>query len=151
MAAEKRRYKTPLMFILVLLFVVFYPMLISIHVFFPLLIGYAGYILVQGISKNDYLYIFFASFYLLNLDFNLSLPITLSIIASLLVYIFIYTSKEIFLDCKLCQIIFNIVTIDFVYILLINIYDFIFETKSIDMDLLLLYSLLIDIIVAVVA
>jgi hypothetical protein len=126
-------------------------MLISIHVFFPLLIGYAGYMLVRGISKNSFPHIFFASLYLLNLDFNLSLPLSLSIITSLLIYIFIYTSKEIFLNCKLCQTIFNIIAIDVVYILFINIYDFIFETKSIDMDLLLLYSLLIDIIVAVIA
>ncbi|MBN2767779.1 MAG: hypothetical protein JXQ68_01640 [Campylobacterales bacterium] len=146
---KKRQNKKIFLHFLTLLFVVFYPMLISIHVFFPLLIGYAGYMLVYGISKNSRLHIFFAVFYLLNLDFNLSLPIALSIIASLLVYIFIYTNKELFLNCKLCQIIFNIVVIDFVYILLINIYDFVFETNSIDMDLLLLYSLVIDIIMAV--
>ena len=145
------RFKKNIAYFLILLFVLFYPMLISIHVFFPLLIGYMGYVLIEGISKNSQPHMIFAVIYLLNLDFNLSLPMTLSIVSALLVYIFIYTSNEIFLNCRLCQIIFNIVSIDIVYILLINIYDFIFETNSIDMDILLLYSLLIDIIVAVIA
>ena len=59
------------------IFIFFYPMLISIYVFLPLLIGAMGYMLVQGLEREKPSFILLAIIYMVNLEVNLSLPIFL--------------------------------------------------------------------------
>jgi len=125
-------------------------MLISIYVFLPLMIGVIGYILTQGIERNKLDYIIVASIYLINLDLNLSLPIFLSIVASMIVYVVIDKSFLAKTKCKLCKTLISVVLIDFVYLGVLFWYDFVFQTQSVVFDELLVYSLIIDMIVAVI-
>ena len=134
----------------VLLFIIFYPMLISIYVFLPLLIGVMGYILIQGIEKGKISYIFVAILYLVNLEVNLSLPFFLTIISSLLMYVLFYQSLTHFRECVICRPVLSVLLIDAVYLGSLLSYDFIFQTNSIVLDNILLYSLIIDLLIVVI-
>jgi len=140
----------PLVWVIILIFVIVYPMLISIYVFLPLLIGIMGYIFMVGIEEGKLSYVLMALFYFINLETNLSLPFFLTIIASLLVYLFIYTNLSYFRKCQICKPILSVLMIDGIYLGLLLSYDFIFQTSSVVLDNILLYSLIVDILVAVI-
>ena len=140
----------PFIWLSVLLFIVFYPMLISIYVFLPLLIGVMGYILIQGIEKGKTRYIFIAIIYFINLEVNLSLPFFLIFISTLLVYVLFYHSLIHFNKCRICRPILSVMLIDAVYLGSLLFYDFIFQSNSIVLDNILLYSLIVDLLVVVI-
>ncbi len=140
----------PFIWLSVLLFIVFYPMLISIYVFLPLLIGVMGYVLIQGIEKGKTRYIFVAVIYFINLEVNLSLPFFLIFISSLLVYVLFYHSLLYFRKCRICRPILSVMLINAVYLGSLLSYDFIFQTNSIVLDNILLYSLIVDLLVVVI-
>jgi hypothetical protein len=140
----------PFIWLSALLFIVFYPMLISIYVFLPLLIGVMGYILIQGIEKGKTRYIFMAIIYFINLEVNLSLPFFLIFISTLLVYVLFYHSLIHFNKCRICRPILSVMLIDAVYLGSLLSYDFIFQTNSIVLDNILLYSLIVDLLVVVI-
>ena len=133
-----------------LLFIVFYPMLISIYVFLPLLIGVMGYVLIQGIEKGKIRYILVAIIYFINLEVNLSLPFFLIFISSLLVYVLFYHSLLYFRKCRICRPVLSVLLIDAVYLGSLLSYDFIFQTNSIVLDNILLYSLIVDLLIVVI-
>ena len=141
--------KIPIFLVLLLSFVIFYPMLISIYVFLPLLIGVMGYLFMKGIESNQYSYILISLLYLINLEANLSLPLSLTIIASLLVYILFFKHLNFFRKCAICRPVLSVILIDFTYLALLLSYDFIFQTHSIVLDNILVYSLVIDLLVVV--
>jgi len=145
-----RSLTLPFIWLSVLLFIVFYPMLISIYVFLPLLIGVMGYILIQGIEKGKTHYIFIAIIYFINLEVNLSLPFFLIFISSLLVYVLFYHSLNYFRECMICRPVLSVLLIDAVYLGSLLSYDFIFQTNSIVLDSILLYSLIIDLLIVVI-
>ncbi len=134
----------------VMLFVVFYPMLISIYVFLPLLIGIMGYIMMQGVEKGKMHYIFIAIVYFTNLEVNLSLPFFLIFTSSLFVYVLFYHSLLYFRKCMICRPVLSILLIDAVYLGSLLAYDFVFQTNSIVLDNILLYSLIIDLLIVVI-
>ncbi len=134
----------------VLLFIVFYPMFISIYVFLPLLIGVMGYVFIQGIEKGKTRYIFVAIIYFINLEVNLSLPFFLIFISSLLVYVLFYHSLLYFRKCRICRPVLSVLLIDAVYLGSLLSYDFIFQTNSIVLDNILLYSLIVDLLIVVI-
>jgi len=138
------------MWVSVLLFIIFYPMLISIYVFLPLLIGVMGYIFIQGIEKEKIHYVFIAIIYFINLEVNLSLPFFLIFISSLLVYVLFYHSLLYFRECVICRPVLSVLLIDMVYLGSLLSYDFIFQTNSIVLDNILLYSLIIDLLIVVI-
>jgi hypothetical protein len=139
-----------ILWLFAIVFIIFYPMFISIYVFLPLMVGVMGYILTQGVERNKLDYIVVSVIYLINLDLNLSLPIFLSTVSALIVYILISNSFLSNTKCKLCKALTSVVLIDFVYLGLLLGYDFVFDTQSVVLDELLLYSLVIDMIVAVI-
>ena len=146
----KQPFVLPFILLAVLLFIIFYPMLISIYVFLPLLIGVMGYILMQGIEKGKIHYIFISLVYFINLEVNLSLPFFLIVISSLLVYVLFYHSLIYFRDCMICRPVLSVLLIDGVYLGSLLAYDFIFQTNSIVLDNILLYSLIIDLLIVVI-
>jgi hypothetical protein len=125
-------------------------MLISIYVFLPLLIGVMGYIFIQGIEKGKVHYIFIAMVYFVNLEVNLSLPFFLIFISALLVYVLFYHTLIHFRDCVICRPVLTVLLIDAVYLGSLLSYDFIFQTHSIVMDNILLYSLIVDLLIVVI-
>jgi len=141
--------KFTILWAMLIAFVIFYPMLISIYVFLPLLIGVMGYLLMRGIELNRMSYIVIAIVYFMNLESNLTLPFFLTIIATLLVYVLFYRKLLKIKKCRICRLILSVILIDFVYLGILLSYDFIFQTSSIVLDNILLYSLIIDILVVV--
>ncbi len=139
-----------LFWLVVLTFIAFYPMLISIYVFLPLLIGVMGYFFIQGLEKGKIDYIFLSIIYFINLEVNLSLPFFLIFISALLVYILFYHSFLYFRKCVICRPILTVVLIDAVYLGALMAYDFIFQTNSVVLDNILLYSLIIDLLIVVI-
>lgn len=135
--------------LLLLLFVLFYPMFISIYVFLPLFIGVMGYVLILGIERRKPFYILVSLLYLINLDINLSLPIFLVSIAILFVYLLFYPYFTHFRSCKVCTPVLTVFTIDLVYLGFLLLYDFIFQTENVVLDDILVYPLVVDLIVAV--
>ena len=131
-------------------FIVFYPMLISIYVFLPVMIGLMGYLLILGIHKKRSDFIFISVFYLLNLELNLSLPFFLTIISTFIVYTLFYRSLILFRGCEVCQSLLTVLLLDLSYLGLLLAYDFMFESTTIVLDYILFYSLIIDLLVAVV-
>ena len=149
MVSLSKTLRLILSLLLVISFVIFYPMFISIYVWLPLFIGMAGYFLMQGIEKGRIGYILFPVVYFINLEANLSLPLFLTIIATLLVYQLIYSKLHYFKQCHLCRVLLSTVSLDILYLLLLLSYDFIFQTSSIGLDMILLYSLSVDFLLAV--
>jgi len=140
----------PLLWVIAILFIIFYPMLISIYVFLPLFIGTMGYLLMKGISENRISYVLLALLYFTNLEVNLSLPFFLTTITSLLVYVFFYHHLNYFRKCVICRPILSVLLIDGLYLLSLLAYDFVFQTQTIVLDNILLYSLIVDLLVVVV-
>ena len=140
----------PLIWTVVLLFILFYPMLISIYVFLPLLIGIMGYIMILGIEEGKLHYILMSILYFINLEVNLSLPIFLIIIMVLLVYVLFYRYLTHFRSCYVCRPILSVILIDIFYLGGLLAYDFVFQCTSIVLDNILLYSLIVDILVVVI-
>lgn len=151
MRKHTRSLKLPyLLWIFALIFVIFYPMLISIYVFLPLLIGVMGYLLILGIENEKKSYIFMALVYFINLEINLSLPFFLTIISSLLIYVLFFQSLLHFRKCKVCIPVITVTLLDFFYLGSLLAYDFIFQETTIMLDNILLYSLVIDLLIVVI-
>lgn len=140
----------PFMWLSILFFIVFYPMLISIYVFLPLLIGVMGYVMILGIEKGKLHYVLFSIVYFINLEVNLSLPLFLTIISSLLMYTMFYHNLVHFRRCQVCKAILSVLLLDTIYLGCILSYDFIFQTSSVVLDTILLYSLIVDLLVVVI-
>ena len=132
------------------IFIFFYPMLISIYVFLPLLIGAMGYMLVQGLEREKSSFILLAIAYMVNIEVNLSLPIFLTLISSLLFYVLIYPYFIYFRKCKICKPLLSVLFLDLMYLGCLFFYDFIFQTQSIVLDEILLYTLIVDMLVVVI-
>lgn len=133
---------------LLILFVILYPMFVSMHTMLPPFIGIAAYFLIVYIEKES-MYLFAPLMYLLNLDLNLSLPLLLSTAISILIYMFIYTPMKRLVRCKVCLIFALIFLIDVAYYISLFVYDFIFQTSTVLADMLLVYYIAIDILVGV--
>jgi hypothetical protein len=134
----------------VAIFILYYPILISVYVKLPLFIGYAGYLLLLGMEgKRGYSYIFLPLLYLLNLEANLSLPLLLTVLSVFIYHMIFYNIVNILKRCRVCVAFISVVAIDSIYFALILVYDFIFEGSSIEINSLLLYSLVLDIVAAV--
>ncbi len=146
MSSKANTYHYFLFRIALLLFIASYPMLISIYVFFPLLIGFMGYILVLGIDTMRWHYIIVALIYLVNLEVNLSLPLFLTIVSIILFYLTVYPHLQILKGCKVCVSVLSIIFIDLIYFILLLGYDLVTNSSSIVIDWLLLYSLTVDIL-----
>jgi len=140
----------PLIWFLIVVFILFYPMLISIYVFLPLFIGLMGYLFILGIDKRKLHYVLLSMVYFINLEVNLSLPFFLMTLSSLLVYTIFYPKLAKVKRCKICAKIVLVVLLDFVYLGCLLLYDFIFQTTSVVLDLILVYSLVIDILAVMV-
>lgn len=131
-----------------ILFVAIYPLFVSMYTMLPPLIGLAGYVLIINFEKEK-AYIFAPLLYLLNLDLNLSLPLLLSIFIIMFVYMFIYTPLKRLIRCKVCLLFALIIIIDFLYYLCLFIYDFIFNTTTVLVDMVLVYYIVVDILLGV--
>jgi len=140
----------PLIWIAIGLFVIFYPMLISIYVFLPLFIGAMSYMFVVGLEKERTAYIITSILFMMNIEVNLSLPTFLIIISALIFYVFIYTSLTHFRSCKMCRPILSVLLLDLMYLGFLFTYDFIFETQSIVLDVILFYSFVVDMLIVVI-
>jgi len=130
--------------LIAIMFVIFYPMLISIYVFIPLMIGFMGYVLLLGIDRPRAIYIIFGTTYLINLDINLSLPLFLSIAVVIIFYLTIYPKLIVFKKFRWTIPLLSVIFIDLIYIILLLVYDFIFSESSIVLDKLLIYSFIVD-------
>lgn len=132
------------------LFVFFYPMLISIYVFLPLFIGAMSYMFVLGLEKEKTAYILISIFYMMNIEVNLSLPTFLIIISALLFFVLIYPSLRHFRRCRVCRPILSVLLLDLMYLASLFSYDFVFQTQSIVLDEILLYSLVVDMLIVMI-
>ena len=138
-----------LLLILLTAFIIFYPMLISIYVFLPLLVGVMGYLFMRGLEAGKFIYIVVALIYFINLEANLALPFFLTIITTLFVYSVFYHHLNYFRKCVICRPVLSVILIDLVYLGFLLSYDFIFGTNSLVLDNILLYSLVVDLLVVV--
>ena len=134
---------------LLIAFISFYPMLISIYVFLPLLVGVMGYLFMRGIETNKISYVLVALVYFMNLEANLALPFFLTTITTLFVYAVFYPHLNYFRKCTYCRPVLSVILIDFIYLGTLLSYDFVFQTNSIVLDNILLYSLVVDLLVVV--
>jgi len=132
-----------------LLTVIFYPMLVSMYVTLPLFVGFAGLMFIIGIDEDRYLYILFSLIYMFNMELNLSLPLLLMTISTIIFYIFIKPKLQFIKICKRCVYIVTVLSINLIYFLLLSGYDFINSQSSINYDSLIIYSLVYDVIAAV--
>ena len=143
---EREKASNILRWLPLLLFAVFYPILISIYAILPPLIGLVGLFIIYYMEKNA-LYSFFGMLYLINLDFNASLPLLLSLVVVILIYILIYPLAKVIINCKKCLLIFLILFIDMLYYSTLFIYDFIFSLNTITADVTLIFYIIIDLMI----
>ena len=129
--------------------VIIYPMLISIYVTLPLFVGFVGLMLVIGVDEEKYLYIILSLIYMLNLEINLSLPILLLPISVFIFYIYFKDRLDFLKLCRVCVYIATVVLINLIYFFLLFIFDSITGQSSVNYDSFLLFSVVYDIIAAV--
>ncbi len=129
--------------------VIIYPMLISIYVTLPLFVGFVGLMLVIGVDEDKYLYIILSLIYMLNLEINLSLPILLLPISVFIFYIYFKDRLDFLKLCRVCVYIATVVLINLIYFFLLFIFDSITGQSSVNYDSFLLFSVVYDIIAAV--
>ena len=129
-------------------FAIIYPMLTSVYTFLPPLIGIVGLFIIYNMERNR-LYAFLGMLYLLNLDFNASLPILLSLIVIVLIYILIYPSAKLILNCKKSLALFLIMFINLLYYASLFMYDFIFSLDTIVADSTLIFYIIVDLMIGV--
>lgn len=141
---------SPLYFLGGLIFVSIYPMIISIYVFLPLFIGAMSFLLIEGLDRPKPLYTLLAVLYMINLEVNLSLPLFLIVITTLLFYVIIYPYLKHFRKCKVCRPLLSVILLDLIYLGTLLAYDFIFQTETIMLDIILLYSLIVDMLIVVI-
>jgi len=144
-----RRLLIGLFWVVIGSLIVLYPILISIHVYLPLFIGFTGYMIIFGLEGHGMRYVWLPLLYLINLEANLSIPIFMTFLSVLLYYLTIYSRVNILKRCPICVGMFSVLFIDLYYIVLLLVYDFVFDTVSVVMDTLLLYSLAFDLIFVV--
>ena len=141
---------TPIFWLGGILFIFFYPMLISIYVFLPLFIGAMSFLLIEGLDRPNPLYTLLAVLYMINLEVNLSLPLFLMVIITLLFYVIVYPYLKHFRKCRLCRPLLTVILIDLIYLGALFSYDFIYQTQTIVLDSILLYSLIVDMLIVVI-
>lgn len=134
--------------IFLFLFVLLYPLFVSMYTMLPPLIGLIGYVIILNLNKNI-IFVMSSFLYLLNLDLNLSLPFFLSTFVILFVYMFVYFPLKRLIRCRVCLLFTLMVIIDFFYYLSLFLYDFIFNTTTVLGDILLVYYIVVDIFVGV--
>ena len=134
--------------IFLLLFVMLYPLFVSMYTMLPPLIGLIGYVVILNLNKNI-IFVISSFLYLLNLDLNLSLPFLLSSFVIIFVYMFIYFPLKRLIRCRVCLLFTLMVIIDFSYYISLFIYDFIFNTTTVLGDMLLVYYIVVDIFIGV--
>lgn len=145
-----KKKMSPLYFLGGLVFVSIYPMLISIYVFLPLFIGAMSFLLIEGLDRPKPLFTLLAVLYMINLEVNLSLPLFLIVITTLLFYVIIYPYLKHFRKCKICRPLLSVILLDLIYLGTLIAYDFIFQTQTIMLDIILLYSLIVDMLIVVI-
>jgi hypothetical protein len=130
--------------------VIVYPTLISIYVKLPLFIGFAGLIFVKGLEEDKSFYTVVALIYMFALEINLSLPLMLIPVSAVIFFIYIKRRLLIFKHCKKCIQSLTVISINIIYFLLIVVYDFFMSESNIDFNITILFSILFDILAAVV-
>ena len=135
--------------IVLMIFVILYPMLVSIYVFLPLFIGFSGWMILRGVEGAGLMYVVIPLVYLINLEINLSLPLMMVVLATLVYYLTLYERVMILKRCKFCVAILSVILIDGYYYGALMVYDLLMDTSSIVIDKLLWYSLIADIVLAV--
>lgn len=145
-----KRGTSSLLWLFGIFFIIFYPMFISIYVFLPLLIGAMGYLLVYGLDTGKTSFILLAVIYMFNVEINLSLPLFLILISVLLFYVLVYPYLKYFRKCKVCRPLLSVFFLDIIYLMCLFSYDFVFQTQSIVLDEILLYSLIVDMLIVVI-
>lgn len=144
-----RKIFLPLFWAVIFSFIVLYPIFISIYVYLPLFIGFAGYMIIFGLEGNGLRYVFLPLFYLINLESNLSLPLLMAFFSALLYYLTLYDRVKILKRCPVCVGILSVLIIDIYYIATLLSYDFIFDASDVMMDSILFYSLVFDMVFVV--
>jgi len=145
-----KKEKSRVFWVLFIIFILFYPMLISIYVFLPLFIGFSSYIFILGLENEKNSLLVLALIYTLNLEVNLSLPLFLTVISSLLFYLLVYPYLKYFRRCSICRPLLSVIILDLMYLGTVFFYDFVLQTQSIYLDKILLYSLIVDMIMVLV-
>ncbi|MDY0194975.1 MAG: hypothetical protein RBR33_02810 [Sulfurovaceae bacterium] len=133
------------------IFVILYPMFVSVHSFLPFFFGVAGYVFMTGIRAQNIPLIIISSFYLLNLEINLSMPLFGSIIAVLLFYLFIFPKIKGWMHNKSFIPVTSVMFIYLTYYIVLFIDDLIFLTSNhnINFTWILFFSFVIDILLMV--
>jgi hypothetical protein len=149
-ARQKSTLRTLLKWCFVILLVIGYPMLLSIYLFLPLMIGIAGYGMIVGLERNRLPEVLVALLYFFNLDINLSLPFLLAPISILFVYKTVYPKLHLMKHCSHCIAFVTVLSIDVVYLGIVKLYDFVMQTTTVALDSILFYSLFVDLIMAVI-
>jgi len=134
--------------ILLISFVLIYPLLVSMYTFLPPLIGLVGYLFITKVKEN-FFYGVGALIFLLNLDLNARLPLLLSISTVFIIYFFIYPNLKRLIRCDVCLLFTLIFLVDFLYYSLLFLYDVLFGSSSVLADVLLLYFITVDILIGV--
>jgi len=129
--------------------IIIYPALISIYVSLPLFIGFSGLMFIIGLEKKKSSIWLLALSYMFILEINLSLPIGLIAIASLVCYIYIVSKLAILKHCPKCIQIIGVVSINLIYFFMLSFIDLITSQSSIDYNVSILYTVLFDIIAVV--
>ncbi len=142
----RKKDKLKLNWLPILGFAVFYPMFTSIYALLPPLIGVVGLFIIYNMDKNR-LNAFWGIIYLINLDFNAGLPLLLSFVVIMLIYMVIYPSAKLLINCNKCLAVFLIISVDILYYTALFIYDFIFSLNTITADATLIFYIIIDLMI----
>jgi hypothetical protein len=124
-------------------------MLLSMYVFLPFFIGVVGYMLIRAMYEGKFSVIFASLFYFFNLYINLMFPFGTVMLAILLVAFLFYPKMRAWRRCPQCTALFTVLLIDLIFFGMVQVHDFVTQTSTVALDPILLYSLLTDLMTAV--
>jgi len=104
---------------------------------------------IIGLEKKKSSVWFLALAYMFILEINLSLPIGLIAIASLICYIYIFSKLAILKHCPKCIQIIGVISINIIYLFMLSFIDLITSQSSIDYNISIFYTIIVDIIAVV--
>ncbi len=138
--------------ILIAFFVVFYPLLASVHNFLPMFFGVCAYMMVLAIKKENILLLTLTIIYSISLEINFSLPLFNTIIAVLLFYIIFYNKIRQTMTCKPCIATLSVILLYNIYFAVLFLDDKIFSTSNhlMHINWFFLFNLAIDIFLVVI-
>lgn len=130
----------------VVIFVFFYPILSSYYYYIPPFIAIAAIFAIRGHEKQNRFMLYMSLIYLFNVEVNFSLPMFSTIVVLLFYFYFILPKLRFYTTCTICLRFLTVIFYNIFLVAFLLIYDYLFFTHTLFLDLKLLYNITFELL-----